>query len=140
MYLVQLQYKNSKYDSRKNVLYHQEELINIFTIYKGSDEIVKDLSKHLNTVYYSKTDKMMCLFVENKDQLCLLLVDKFIIRFFGECYNSKDGFEMPSDYKGASEYLESISNQLKNFNIDNIDNIFEKNKDSFELEEDSESE
>ena len=68
MYLVQLQYKNSKYDSRKNVLYHQEELINIFTIYKGSDEIVKDLSKHLNTVYYSKTDKMMCLFVENKDQ------------------------------------------------------------------------
>ena len=134
MYLVQLQYKNSKDDSHTNV--YQEELINMYTIYKGSDEIVKHLSKHLTTIYYSKTDKMMCLCVENKDQLCLLLVDKFITRVIGECYPSKDGFELPSTCKGASEYLESISNQLKNFNIDNI----EKNKDSFELEEDSESE
>jgi hypothetical protein len=121
MYLIQLSYKNSKY----RCYYGKKpeyELVQIRTLYKGEKRMIKHLNSVLNEIYFDKSNTDLCVLVNNKDELSLLLIDNFITHFAGECYDSKNGFyrELP-DCTGATIYLETITKQLSLFNIDNIE-------------------
>lgn len=118
MYLIQLQYKNSVYRYPKKI--PENELMDILTLYKSDKKTVNLLKNTLDSIYNKKnTECYLC--VENKDELCLLLIDKFIINYFGDTYSSKNGFgnDFPNS-NGATKYLESITKKLIIFNIDNI--------------------
>lgn len=120
MYLIQISYKSSKY-----TIYFGEqptrEILNIRTLYKGNRKLVHQLQIILNKLYFDGNKTDLCVCVDNKDELSLLLVDNFITHYAGEGYNSKSGFygDLPT-CTGATSYLQSISHQLNLFNIDDI--------------------
>ena len=90
-------------------------------MYKGNQRIVYQLKIILNKLYFDTNKTDLCVCVDDKDELSLLLVDNFITHYAGESYNSKRGFcgDLPT-CTGATSYLQSISYQLNLFNIDDI--------------------
>ena len=120
MYLVQISYKRYKY----TIYFGKQpdrEILNIRTLYKGNRKLIHKLQIILNKLYFDDNKTDLCVCVDDKDELSLLLVDNFITHYAGEGYNSKHGFygDLPT-CTGATSYLQSISSQLNLFNIDDI--------------------
>lgn len=118
MYLIEVSYKTSKYYRSRKPEY---ELLSIQTLCKDSEKNIKKLKKVLDKLYFDNNNTNLCLAINDKDELSLLLIDNFITHYAGDCYDSKDGFrgELISCV-GASNYLQSISNHLALFNIEHV--------------------